>query len=141
MWVRKAIIDSDQCVFSQMTYKFSEKNRMYQNQLKKKQKTQVVLLEKKWHPWTDKCHKENTRPKQIDTQFLPSILGTNNFSFLKTLPENGGGEGGGTVPKSLYETRVILIPKPEIDRTRRKKLQAMSLMNVHAEILNETLAN
>ena len=47
-----------------------------------------------------------------------------------------------TLPNSFFEATVILIQKPEKDNTQEKrKLQAISLMNIDAKILNKILAN
>ena len=44
----------------------------------------------------------------------------------------------GTLPNSLYETTITLIPKP--DNTTKKKRKKI-IMNIDAKILNEILAN
>ena len=47
-----------------------------------------------------------------------------------------------TLPYSFCEATVILIQKPEKDNPQEKrKLQAISLMNIDAKILNKILAN
>ena len=45
-----------------------------------------------------------------------------------------------TLPTSLYEVTITLIPKPE-ETTQKRKLQANILMNTDAKILNKILAN
>ena len=48
---------------------------------------------------------------------------------------------GRTLPNSLYEATITLIPIPEKDITHtNRKLQASILMNIEAEILNKILA-
>ena len=45
----------------------------------------------------------------------------------------------GTLPNSFYEATITLTPKP--NNTQKRKLQAISLMNIDANIFNKILAN
>ena len=95
---------------------------------KSRDETESVILKLRTNKFQDQMASEAILPNKGE---LTPIL-------LKLLQKT---EEGGTLPKTLSEATITLIPIPDKDTTKKENHRLLSLMNIDVKILIKTLAN
>jgi hypothetical protein len=82
--------------------------------------------------------KESSGPDGYCADFCETFKEEIISTLLKLFHEI---EREGTLPNSFYEARIILIPKPDKDTSKKENYKPVFLMNIYAKILNKIMAN
>jgi hypothetical protein len=82
--------------------------------------------------------KKSIGPNRFTAQFYHPLWKNKYQQLLKLYHKI---EREGTLPNSLYEVSIILIPKLDKDTTNKENYRPITLINLDTKIFNKTLAN
>ena len=93
--------------------------------------------------WNWSCDQKSPKKQKPRTRWLHRWILSNIWRWVNAYPSKSLSKIAEeeTLPNSLYEATITLIPKPEKDNSKKENCRSMSLMTIGAKILTKILAN